>query len=78
MSLNTGILSPISGTAAVLSVIRSGESFKLQRSLLDENEKECSDNGTSSDLSDIVKSVLHHVYNFDENIQSPGMSTLYS
>ncbi|XP_077328241.1 treslin [Lithobates pipiens] len=73
LSLNTGILSPISGTAAVLSVIRSGESFKLQRSLLGENEKECSD-GTSSDLSDIVNRVLHHVYNFDESVKSPDVA----
>ncbi|KAM5170391.1 treslin [Mantella aurantiaca] len=73
LSLNTGILCPISGTTAILSVIRSEGSFSLHSSHLDEIEKECSEE-ISSDLLDIVNNSLYHVYSSDESVKSPDVS----
>ncbi|XP_072255231.1 treslin [Pyxicephalus adspersus] len=72
LSLNTGILSPISQNAAILSVLRNGESFRRYSSHLEVTEDECSKE-ISADLPDIVNSVLHHVYSTDESIKSPNV-----
>ncbi|KAM9313269.1 treslin [Gastrophryne carolinensis] len=56
----SGVLSPISGTAAILNVVRSGLSSGLDSSCVSKIVTESTE-GISSDLPDIVKSVLSHV-----------------
>ncbi|XP_069840813.1 treslin isoform X2 [Dendropsophus ebraccatus] len=65
----TGILSPISEDAAVLHVICSHPSYEFDR--LQEDTIEEIDQDITSDLPDIVNSVLSHVFSVKENTTSP-------
>ncbi|XP_077119587.1 treslin isoform X1 [Ranitomeya variabilis] len=64
----TGILSPISENAACLNVICNYQSVDLNR-IQHKTMKEIED--VSSDLPDIVNSVLSHVFSAKENTTSP-------
>ncbi|KAG9489145.1 hypothetical protein GDO78_005246 [Eleutherodactylus coqui] len=67
----TGVLSPISETAAVLSVICSDQSAEFDR--LRDKTAEGIDEEISSDLPDIVNAVLGPILNTKENPTSPGL-----
>ncbi|XP_068131298.1 treslin isoform X2 [Hyperolius riggenbachi] len=62
----TGILTPISGTAAALHVIRCTESVEQYNVCLNESGKDSSEQ-TSPDLQDIVNRVVSLVCSSDEN-----------
>ncbi|KAM4749034.1 treslin [Rhinophrynus dorsalis] len=68
---STGILSPISGSAAILKVICTDGAFGLDG--LDLHEIVDEANEISSDLPDIVSSVLNHVYSPDDNRSTPDI-----
>ncbi|KAM3927442.1 treslin [Leptodactylus fuscus] len=64
----TGIISPISETAAVLTVISNDQATEFVR-LQDEAIEELDE--ASSDLPDIVNAVVSHVFSAKENTTSP-------
>ncbi|KAE8618212.1 hypothetical protein XENTR_v10009316 [Xenopus tropicalis] len=68
----TGILSPISETAAVLNVISSERTLGLDRLHVQDSINE-TDKETFSDLPDIVMSVLNHVYSSEDNTLVPDI-----
>ncbi|KAM4035853.1 treslin [Anomaloglossus baeobatrachus] len=65
----TGILSPISDTAACLNVICNYQSFELNR--LQHKPMKETDEDVASGLPEIVNSVLSHVFSAQENTTSP-------
>ncbi|NP_001165777.1 treslin [Xenopus laevis] len=66
----TGILSPLSETAAVLNVICSERTLGLDNLHVQGSVHE-TDKETFSDLPDIVMSVLNHVYSSEDNTLAP-------
>nr|XP_033776673.1 treslin [Geotrypetes seraphini] len=66
LSPSTGILSAVSDSIAVLTVIYTEKAIELERPFLQESATENTEDITS-DLPDIVKSVLNHIYNSTED-----------